>query len=372
MAGQGKARNAAPKGVFDSAGEKIRRGSEEHMKDSIKAALASAVASRSARTAGLAFLGLHLGLQCAVQGAMAQPAWPSKPVRVVIPFPPGGPTDIIGRAAARKMEEAFGQAAVIENRGGAGGTIGAEFVARSAADGYTLIVGSLSTHGIAQSLYPKLGYDVLKDFSHISLLALVDNFLVVHPAVPAKTLKDLIALAKKNPGRLNYGSVGVGGASHLMAEMINSMAEIRTVHVPYKGAAPATAALLGGEVDFFLSGIPALLPHVKAGRVRAIANTHERRSALAPQVPTMIESGLPGYNVSTWYVLSAPAGTSRDIVTRVNTVVVKGLKAQDTLDSFAQMGAEVMGTTPEQTVEFLRGELAKWAKVVKASGARTD
>ena len=302
----------------------------------------------------------------------AQPAWPAKPIRVVIPFPPGGPTDIIGRAAGRKIEEALGQSVVIENRGGAGGTIGAEFVARSAPDGYTLLVGSLSTHGISQSLYPKLGYDVLKDFAHITLLALVDNFLVVHPSVPAKNLKELIALAKKNPGKLNFGSVGVGGASHLMAEMVNSMADIRTVHVPYKGAAPATAALLGGEVDFFLSGIPALLPHVKAGRVRALANTTERRSPLAPDVPTMIESGLTGYSVSTWYVLSAPAGTPREIVTRLNTVVVKGLKAQDTLDSFNQMGAEVMGTSPEQTVEFLRSELAKWAKVVKASGAKPE
>jgi tripartite-type tricarboxylate transporter receptor subunit TctC len=157
-----------------------------------------------------------------------------------------------------------------------------------------------------------------------------------------------------------------------MAEMVNSMAGIRTVHVPYKGAAPATAALLGGEVDFFLSGIPALLPHVKAGRLRAIANTHSRRSSLAPDVPTMIESGLPGYDVSTWYVMSAPAGTPREIVNRVNGVVVKGLRSPETLESFAQMGAEVMGTTPEQTVEFLRGEIAKWAKVVKASGAKPE
>jgi tripartite-type tricarboxylate transporter receptor subunit TctC len=302
----------------------------------------------------------------------AQPAWPVKPVRIVIPFPPGGPTDIIGRAAARKLEEAYGQPVVIENRGGAGGTIGAEFVARSPADGYTLLVGSLSTHGIAQSLYPKLGYDVLKDFHHISLLALVDNFLVVHPGVPAKNVKDLIALAKKNPGRLNFGSVGVGGASHLMAEMVNSMAGIRTIHVPYKGAAPATVALLGGEVDFLLSGIPALLPHVKAGRVRALATTLEKRSRLAPEVPTMVESGLPGYVVSTWYVLSAPAGTPREIVNRANSAVVKGLKAPDTVESFNQMGADAMGTSPEQTVEFLRGELAKWAKVVRDSGARPE
>ena len=304
--------------------------------------------------------------------ALAQPAWPVKSMRVVIPFPPGGPTDIIGRAAARKLEEAYGHAAVIENRGGAGGTIGAEFVARSPADGYTMLVGSLSTHGIAQSLYPKLGYDVLKDFHHVTLLAMVDNFLVVHPAVPAKNLKDLIGLARRNPGRMNYGSVGIGGASHLMAEMVNSMAGIRTVHVPYKGAAPATAALLGGEIDFLLSGIPALLPHVKAGRVRALATTLEKRSRLAPEVPTMVESGLPGYVVSTWYVLSAPAGTPREIVNRANSVVVKGLKAPDTVESFTQMGAEAMGTTPEQTVEFLRGELARWAKVVRDSGARPE
>lgn len=304
--------------------------------------------------------------------ALAQPAWPAKPVRLVIPFPPGGPTDIIGRAAARKIEEAYGQSMVIENRGGAGGTIGAEFVARSPADGYTMLVGSLSTHGIAQSLYPKLGYDVLKDFHHVTLLALVDNFLVVHPAVPAKTVKDLIGLARKSPGRLNFGSVGVGGASHLMAEMVNSMAGVRTIHVPYKGAAPATAALLGGEVDFLLSGIPALLPHVKAGRVRALATTLDKRSRLAPDVPTMVESGLPGYVVSTWYVLSAPAGTPRDIVNRANSAVVKGLKAADTVESFNRMGAEVMGTTPEQTVDFLRAELAKWAKVVRDSGARPE
>jgi len=304
--------------------------------------------------------------------ALAQPAWPAKPVRLVIPFPPGGPTDIIGRAAARKIEETYGQPVVIENRGGAGGTIGAEFVARSPADGYTMLVGSLSTHGIAQSLYPKLGYDVLKDFHHVTLLALVDNFLVVHPAVPAKTVKDLIGLARKNPGRLNFGSVGVGGASHLMAEMVNSMAGVRTIHVPYKGAAPATAALLGGEVDFLLSGIPALLPHVKAGRVRALATTLDKRSRLAPDVPTMVESGLPGYVVSTWYVLSAPAGTPRDIVNRANSAVVKGLKAADTVESFDRMGAEVMGTTPEQTVDFLRAELAKWAKVVRDSGARPE
>jgi tripartite-type tricarboxylate transporter receptor subunit TctC len=322
----------------------------------------------AAGTVALAFA----ALTGTAQQALAQAAWPAKPIRIVIPFPPGGPTDIIGRAAARKLEEALGQAAVIENRGGAGGTIGAEFVAKSPADGYTLLVGSLSTHGISQSLYPKLGYDVLKDFSHITLLALVDNFLVVHPSVPAKTLKDLIALAKKNPGRLNFGSVGSGGASHLMAEMINTMAGIKTVHVPYKGAAPATAALLGGEVDFLLSGIPALLPHVKAGRVRALATTLEKRSRLAPDVPTMVESGLPGYVVSTWYVLSAPAGTPRDIVTRANAVVVSGLKSADTVESFNRMGAEAMGTTPEQTVEFLRSELAKWARVVKESGARPD
>ena len=304
--------------------------------------------------------------------ALAQSNWPVKPLRIVIPFPPGGPTDIIGRAASRKLEEAYAQPAVIENRGGAGGTIGAEFVARSPADGYTMLVGSLSTHGIAQSLYPKLGYDVLKDFHHVTLLAMVDNFLVVHPGVPAKNVKELIALARRNPGRLNFGSVGVGGASHLMAEMLNSMAGIRTIHVPYKGAAPATAALLGGEIDFLLSGIPALLPHVKAGRVRALATTLEKRSRLAPDVPTMVESGLPGYVVSTWYVLSAPAGTPRDIVNRANSAVVKGIKAPDTVESFAQMGAEAMGTTPEQTVEFLRTELARWARVVRDSGARPE
>jgi tripartite-type tricarboxylate transporter receptor subunit TctC len=302
----------------------------------------------------------------------AQPAWPAKPIRLVIPFPPGGPTDIIGRAAGRELERALGQPVVVENRAGAGGTIGAESVAKSPPDGYTLLVGTLSTHGINPSLQPKLGYDVLRDFQNITLLALVQNFLVVHPSVPAKNLKELIALARRYPGKLNYGSVGIGGASHLMAEMINTMAGVKTVHVPYKGVSPALAAILGGEIDFFLSGIPALLPHVKAGKLRALAVTTDRRSPLTPDIPTMIESGLPGYNVSTWYVLSAPAATPKDITARISQVIVKSLGSAEMKESLAAMGAEAMGTTPEQTAEFLRREIAQWAKVIQAAGVKPE
>lgn len=306
--------------------------------------------------------------------AFAQTAapYPAKPIRMVIPWPPGGPTDMVGRPVARRLEQALGQPVVIDNRGGAGGTIGAESVAKSAPDGYTLLVGGLSTHGIGPSIYPKLGYDAVKDFAPITLMAMVQNVLVVHPSMPAKHLKDLLALARKSPGKLNYASVGVGSTSHLMTEMINSMAGVKTVHVPYKGGAPALTAVLGGEVDFYLGGLPALLGHVKSGRLRALAVTAERRSPHTPEIPTMIESGMAGYNVSSWYVLLSSAGTPREIVMRLNEILVKGLKSPEMMESLNNMGAEPMGTTPEQTTEFIRRELAVWAKAVRDSGAKFD
>ncbi|HXF67078.1 MAG TPA: tripartite tricarboxylate transporter substrate binding protein [Burkholderiales bacterium] len=302
----------------------------------------------------------------------AQQSWPVKPIRLVIPFPPGGPTDIIGRAVARELEKALGQAVVVENRAGAGGTIGAESVAKAPPDGYTLLIGTLATHGINPELQPKLGYNVLRDFHNIALLVLVQNFLVVHPSVPARSVKELVALARKHPGKLNYGSVGIGGASHLMAELLNARAGVKTVHVPYKGVSPALVALLSGEIDFFLSGLPALLPHVKSGRLRALAVTTDKRSPLAPEVPTMIESGLPDYNVSTWYVLSAPAATPREVTARVGQIIVKSLGSAEMKASLAAMGAEAIGATPEQTAEFLRREIAQWTKVIQQAGVKPE
>jgi tripartite-type tricarboxylate transporter receptor subunit TctC len=302
----------------------------------------------------------------------AQPGYPSKPVRLVIPWPPGGPTDLVGRPIARKLEEALGQPVVVENRGGAGGTIGAELVAKSAPDGYTLLVGGLSTHGIGPSIYPKLGYDALEDFEHVTVLASVPNVLVVHPSMPVKTVQDLVALARKHPGKLNYASVGVGSTSHLMTEMINSMAGIKTVQVPYKGGTPAVTALLGGEVHFYIGGLPALMPHVKAGKMRALAVTAERRSPHLPDVPTMIEAGFPGYDVTSWYAIVAPAGTPRTIVSRLNDILVKAVKSAEITEALTKLGADPLGTTPEETRAFVRRELAVWAKAVQDSGAKFE
>jgi len=297
--------------------------------------------------------------------AAAQQPYPSKTVRVIVAFVPGGITDVIGRAAARQLES-MGQPVIVENRGGANGQIGSSLVARSPPDGHMLLIGSQGTHGIAPSLYTKLPYDPVKDYEHISILATAGFLLVVHPSVPAKNLKELIALAKKSPGKLNYASVA--GSSQLMSEMVNTMAGIRTVPIPYKGAVPATVAVIGGEADFMVHAFSSLLPLVQAGKLRPIGVTMDRRSPVAPDIPTISEAGLPGYNASSWFSLLAPAGTPRDVIARINQTIVKGLKSKEMIDSFASMNADVMPTTPEQAADFARNEVAKWARVVKAAG----
>lgn len=310
-------------------------------------------------------------LSIAAQAQSGAP-YPSKPVRLVIPWPPGGPTDMVGRPVARKLEESLGQPVVVDNRGGAGGTIGAEHVAKAPADGHTLLVSGLSTHGIAPSIYPKLGYDALKDFAHVTVLASVPNLLVVHPSMPVTTFKGLVGLARKHPGTLNYASVGVGSTSHLMSEMINSMAGVKTVQVPYKGGTPALTALLGGEVHFYIGGLPALLPHAKSGRLRALAVTSSQRSKHVPAVPTMIESGLAGYDASSWYAISAPAATPREIVARLSQILVKAVKSPEMVESLVKLGADPIGSTPEKATAFVSREIGVWAKAVKASGARFE
>lgn len=316
-------------------------------------------------------LGTLTGLATGVL-AQATPAYPTKPLRMVIPWPPGGPTDMVGRPIARALEEALGQPVVVDNRGGAGGTIGAELVAKSAPDGHTLLIGGLSTHGIAPAIYPKLGYDAIKDFAHVSVIASVQNVLGVHPSMPVRTLKDLLDLARKNPGKLNYASVGVGSTSHLMTEMISSMAGVKTVQVPYKGGTPAVTALLTGEVHYYIGALPGLLPHIRAGKMRALAVTADRRSPLLPAVPTISESGLAGYNVTSWYAVLAPAGTPRETVNRLNAIVVKAVKSPELTESLVKLGAEPQGTTPEQTMDFVRNEVAVWGKAAKASGAKFE
>ena len=301
----------------------------------------------------------------------AQP-YPLKPVRCVVPYPPGGPTDIIGRAVAQKLAEALGQSVLIDNRGGAAGTIGSEHVARSPADGYTLLWATPGTHGIAPSIYPKLPYDPVKDFAPVTLVALGTNLMVVHPSVPARSVKEFIALAKARPGKLNFGSAGGGATSHMAAEMLKVMAGIDMVHVPFKGASPAIVALLSGEVDMAILDTPPLLPQIRSGKLRVLAAASERRSRVLPEVPTIAESGMPGYHASSWHAVFAPAGTPREIVTRLHTEVAKVVKLPDVTDRLSAQGVEPVANTPDQLAEFIKSEIARWARVVKASRAKID
>lgn len=304
--------------------------------------------------------------EVSAQSASAAGAYPTKPVRMVVSFAPGGPNDIVGRAVARALEEPLGQPVIVDNRGGANGTLGTGLAAKAAPDGYTVLIGSLGTFGISPNIYRKLAYQPMKDFEHIAMIAIVGNLLVVHPSVPAKHLKELIAIARKSPGKLNYGAVG--GTSHLMAEMMNSMANIETVHVPYKGASPAIVGLISGEVDYFFNAFPGLWPHVQAGKLRALAMTTAKRSRFAPELPTMSEAGLPGYDASTWFSLAAPAGTPREIVLRLNQAAMAGLKSGALPDLLAKMYAEPFGSSPEEARQFVAAEIPKWGRAVKAAG----
>ena len=308
---------------------------------------------------------------CFVAQAAAQ-SYPAKPIRCVVPYPPGGPTDIIGRAIAQKLAESLGQPVIIDNRGGAAGTIGSEQVARAPADGYTLLWGTPGTHGIAPSIYPRLGYDPLKDFAHITLIALGTNLLVVHPSVPAHSVKEFVALAKSRPGKLNFGSAGSGATSHMAGEMLKVMAGIDMLHVPFKGAAPAIVALMGGEIDMAILDTPPLLPQIRAGKLRVLAVASERRSRVLPQVPTIAESGMPGYHASSWHGLFAPAGTPREIVARLHTEVAQIVRLPDITERLFAQGVEPVANTPDQFTEFIKSEITRWARVVKASRAKID
>ena len=304
-------------------------------------------------------------------GASAQ-TYPTKPVRMVIPFPPGGTTDITGRIAAQKLSEALGQQVVPDNRPGAAGNIGAEQVAKSPADGYTLVTLPGSTLTIHPSLYAKLPFDPLKDFAPITMLAAVPNALVVHPSLPVRNVKELIALTKSRPGELNYASTGAGQSTHLSMELFKTMAGVKITHVPYKGSAPAVTDLLGGHVPMMFDNMPSALPHVKAGKLRGIAVSTLKRSPVAPEIPTVAESGLPGFEVSVWFSVLAPANTPRDIVTRLNGVLVKALHNADTREKLATQGAEAIANTPDEFTAVMKRDIAMWAKVVKAANIKLD
>ena len=315
---------------------------------------------------------LALALVFGSANAYAQ-SYPSKPIRLVVPYPPGGPLDIMARAIGQKLTEAWSQPVVVDNRAGAGGNIGADLVAKSPADGYTLLMGAVATHAINPTLYAKIPYDPVRDFTPVALVAQVPNILVVNPAVPVKSVTELIELARAKPGYLNFGSGSTGSTGHLAGELFKTMAGVQMVHIPYKGGAPAMADLLAGQVQLMFDNLANALPNVKAGRLRALAVTTLARSPAMPDLPTMAESGLPGFDLTTWFGLMVPAGTPPEIVAKLNAEIVRALNAKDMRERLEKMGAEPpANNTPEHFAAFVRAEAAKYAKVVKDSGAKVE
>ena len=296
--------------------------------------------------------------------ALAQ-EYPVKPVRMIVPWPAGGGTDIVARVVASRLSEGFGQQVLVDNRPGAAAIIGTEVAAKSAPDGYTLLMGNLGPNAANQSLYRKLPYDCIKDFAPVSHVASAPYIAVVHPSVPARSVKEFIALARARPGKINFGSGGIGSPPHLAAELFRSMARIEMEHIAYKGGAAHTAALVGGEVDLTLNSPLEVLPHVRSGRLRAIGVGTSRRFALAPQIPTIAESGLPGYEFAVWWGVLAPAATPAGIVARVHQEVVKTLQTPSVRERLASQGAEIVASAPSEFAAFIRTEVDKWARVVR-------
>jgi tripartite-type tricarboxylate transporter receptor subunit TctC len=308
---------------------------------------------------------------CIAFGALAQ-GYPNRSIRLVVPFPAAGTTDILARAVAQKLTESLGQSVVVDNRPGAAGNIGSDLVAKSSPDGYTLLMGTVGTHAINPSLYSKMPYDHLKDFVPVVLVAGVPNVLVVNPALPINSVADLIKLAKDKPGTINFASSGSGTSIHLSGELFKTMAGVDMTHVPYKGSAPALTDLMGGQVQIMFDNLPSSLAQIKAGKLRAVAVTSMNRAPALPNVPTINESGLPGFEASSWFGVLAPAGTPAPIVARINAEVNKWLQSADAREKLLGQGAEAAGGSPEQFATFIRAETEKWAKVVKASGAKVD
>jgi tripartite-type tricarboxylate transporter receptor subunit TctC len=324
-------------------------------------------------------MGVMLALGGASAGLYAQPtstgsgqAYPNKPVRIVVPFPAGGPIDMTTRPLAQKVSEGLGATVVIDNRGGANGNIGAENVAKSAPDGYSLVVGAGGGFAIGPHLYTKLPFDVFRDFKPVSLFVTLPQLLVVHPQLPVKTVKELAALAKARPNQLNYGSSGTGSTPHLAMELLKRSAQIELTHVPYKGMGPATMDLMGGQLQLTFADMPVLLQQVKAGKLRGLSVGTPKRSPNLPEVPTMIEAGFPKVEAYNWYGLFAPAGTPKEIIARLNAETVKAMNNPD-LKSFMQsQGAQAVGSTPEQLGALHKREFDKWGVVVKAIGVTLE
>jgi len=318
-----------------------------------------------------------LVLASAAPGAWAQAAWPNKPVRIVVPFPPGGTTDILARAIAPELGKAFGQSFIIENRGGAGGNVGTEIVAKAANDGYTLLMGTVGTHGINRALYEKLPYDPIKDFAPITLVASVPNVMVMNAdkarSLGINSVQDFIAYAKARPGKLNMASSGSGTSIHLAGELFKSQTGIFMVHVPYRGSSPALLDLIAGNMDVMFDNLPSSMQHIRSGKLKAFAVTSGQRSSALPDVPTVEEAGkLKGFEASSWFGLLAPAGTSADIVNRVQREVTRALNDPAIKEKLQAQGAIPGGITPAEFARLIDSEHTKWAQVVKVSGARAD
>ena len=298
--------------------------------------------------------------------------YPSRPIRYIVPFAPGGPTDIMSRAIGERVAAAWGQSVVVDNRGGAGGSLGAEVVARAAPDGYTVMIGHVGTHAINASLYQKIAYDPVRDFTPITLVATLPLALVVNPGVPARSATELIALARNKPGTLNFASAGNGGPTHLAGELLRTMAAIDIVHVPYKGNAAALTELVGGQVQMMFSNLLTSMPHVRTGRLRALAVSTARRSPQAPDLPTIAESGVPGYDVTPWYGILGPARLPTVIVARWNREVARIVQLPDMKEKFVAQGIDLASSTPEAFASLIVSEVPKWRKVVRESGAKVD
>ena len=307
----------------------------------------------------------------AATAAIAQP-YPSKPTRMIVPYPPGGSADILARAIGAKVGEGLGQPVVIDNRPGAGTIIGTEATAKSAPDGYTFMLGTVSSHAINPALNPKLPFDPVKDFTPLALVASIPFAMIVHPSVPAKSVQEFVALAKARPGQINYSSAGNGTSNHLAGELLKSMAGIDLVHVPYKGSAPALNDLIAGQVSLMFDLVLTAAPHIKSGAARGLAVTGAKRSAVLPELPTVAETGLPGYEVSAWFGIFAPAGLPQPVARRLNAELVKVMREPDLKQRLASLGADPLTSTPEEFSAYLRSEIEKWAKVVKASGMKVD
>jgi tripartite-type tricarboxylate transporter receptor subunit TctC len=305
-------------------------------------------------------------------GAAWGQAWPTKPVRWVSPFAPGGGTDITSRIIAQKLSPVLGQQVVVENRGGAGGNIGADLVAKSPPDGYTILLGSVGPIAINVSLYKKLPYDPVKDLVPVTLAANALNVLVVHPALPAKSVKELIALARARPDELSFGSSGNGATDHLAGELFKAMTGTKMLHIPYKGGAPAMLDLMGGQVQIVFATMATSVGAIKGGKIRALAMTGNKRFELMPELPTIAQAGVPGFEVNNWYGVFVPAGTPREIVAKLNAETVKVLQQPDVKAKLLESGIEAVWDTPEQFAVYIQSETRKWAKVVKDSGARAE